>query len=153
MLLCEKQWHALADARCDDDDDDVDADEAAARDLAAEMLTLIEDTTVVQEDDTGKKTYLNRWQLMKSDIALAAYAFDPSHHQAAPWANHDVAPALRRVIIKIRSFNSTTGELDDARLDELRPQFNLQWSQYTNAMGISSHNYVWTETDTVLPSL
>ena len=75
MILCGQQWRELAD-ECGDDDEG-DTDEAVARGLAAKMLILIEDTIVMQEDTAGKKTYLNRWRLIKSDIALVAHAFDP----------------------------------------------------------------------------
>ena len=145
QLECERLWEREKES----------TDEEVSE-LASNLLKIIEtdigedgsdDDDVAEYDELERDEMLtstNRWQLQKSDAALAAYAMDPQFHNDKPWSDPIVSAAFRRVVDKRLGFNEETEEYDDDLLCSRRVEFDEQWGQYVNSMGIFSKPYVWS---------
>ena len=111
--------------------------------VASAILAIITDGEVQLDGDEGSSDNQNRWTMMKSDLALAAYCLDPQFHGDAPWTESGVMAALRRVAEKMTSINRATCKVDPALTAARMPAVMIDFSAYTVKLGQFSKGYAW----------
>jgi hypothetical protein len=116
--------------------------------VAQEVLQIIE-SNVVETEESEESDPENRWNLMKSAMALAAYVLDPRWHGLKPWTDPEAMAAFREVSEKILGIDRTTGEYEDDLMNERMPLLMEQFSRYQAKLGQLSKEYVWSNLDSI----